>query len=178
MSVDLSTEYIEVIDMEKSTNVDAALVATELDERLQEISKDETCVIDLVKQMHDEFLIGHDEDGVAYRTRSAKPIDTVVKNEDRAVMVVDELTADVEAVLSSMGDDAPMVLVDKDVHLSMAQCHHQWTKLISQLIPNSSGESSYYRDITKKQEHLMLKHEQMVCVKLWLTPRRRLKSNG
>ena len=74
--------------------------------------------------------------------------------------MVDELTSDVEEVLSSVGDDAPMVLVDKDVHLSMEQCHHQWTKLISQLIPNSSGESSYYGDITKKQEHLMLKHEE------------------
>ena len=78
MSVDLATEYIEVIDMEKSTNVDAALVAKELDERLQEISQDEACVIGLVKQMSNEYLIGHG-DGVAYRTRSAKPIDTVVK---------------------------------------------------------------------------------------------------
>ena len=119
MSVDLSTEYIEVVDMEKSNNVDAAQVAKELDERLQEIAMDEAHVIDLVKRRSDEYLVGHDDNGVAHRTRSAKPIDTVVKTEDRPVMVVDELTSDVEDVLSSMGDDAPMVLVDKDVHLSM-----------------------------------------------------------
>ena len=160
MSVESTTEYIEVVDMKKSTNVDALLVAKELDERLQEITEEEDHVIALVKRMSDEYLVAHDDEGVAYRTRSAKPIDTVEEQDDPTVLVVEELSADIEAMLSDMGHNAPMVLVDKDVHLSMAQCHHQWNKLVSQLIPNSNGESSYYRDITKRQEHLTLKQEE------------------